>query len=84
MLEEEFFRQGDMEKALKLPVSPLFDRTKPGVTKSQVGRDSECLLADGGCCCNPVLLPASDTLQDFVREQLVLGSSVFAPIRYER
>ncbi|MEW5301730.1 MAG: hypothetical protein WDW36_004570 [Sanguina aurantia] len=36
-LEEEFFRQGDAEKACKLPVSPLFDRTKPGVTKSQVG-----------------------------------------------
>lgn len=35
-LEEEFFRQGDKEKACNLPVSPLFDRTKPGVTKSQV------------------------------------------------
>ncbi|MEW5305766.1 MAG: hypothetical protein WDW36_008285 [Sanguina aurantia] len=36
-LEEEFFRQGDAEKACGLPVSPLFDRTKPGITKSQVG-----------------------------------------------
>ncbi|MEW5317248.1 MAG: hypothetical protein WDW38_008563 [Sanguina aurantia] len=36
-LEEEFFRQGDAEKACMLPVSPLFDRTKPGITKSQVG-----------------------------------------------
>ena len=36
-LEEEFFRQGDMEKAHSLPVSPLFDRAKPGITKSQVG-----------------------------------------------
>ncbi|MEW5305806.1 MAG: hypothetical protein WDW36_008323 [Sanguina aurantia] len=36
-LEEEFFRQGDAEKACGLPVSPLFDRTLPGVTKSQVG-----------------------------------------------
>lgn len=36
-LEEEFFRQGDQEKMNKLPPSPLFDRTKPGVTKSQVG-----------------------------------------------
>lgn len=35
-LEEEFFRQGDAEKACGLPISPLFDRTKPGVTKSQV------------------------------------------------
>lgn len=37
LLEEEFFRQGDMEKAHNLPVSPLFDRNKPGITKSQVG-----------------------------------------------
>jgi cAMP-specific phosphodiesterase 4 len=36
-LEEEFFRQGDREKASGLPVSPLFDRDKPGITKSQVG-----------------------------------------------
>ncbi len=36
-LEEEFFRQGDRERAAGLPISPLFDRTKPGVTKSQVG-----------------------------------------------
>ncbi|KAG2443397.1 hypothetical protein HXX76_001757 [Chlamydomonas incerta] len=36
-LEEEFFRQGDLEKAHALPVSPLFDRAKPGITKSQVG-----------------------------------------------
>lgn len=35
-LEEEFFRQGDKEKACNLPISPLFDRSKPGVTKSQV------------------------------------------------
>ena len=37
-LEEELFRQGDQEKLLGLSVSPLFDRDKPGVTKSQVGR----------------------------------------------
>lgn len=36
-LEEEFFRQGDREKALNLPVSPLMDRTRDGITKSQVG-----------------------------------------------
>ncbi|GIL62519.1 hypothetical protein Vafri_16725 [Volvox africanus] len=37
LLEEEFFRQGDMEKQHSLPVSPLFDRCKPGITKSQIG-----------------------------------------------
>ncbi len=36
-LEEEFFNQGDKEKAAGLPVSPLFDRDKPGVSKSQPG-----------------------------------------------
>ncbi|KXZ51687.1 hypothetical protein GPECTOR_11g138 [Gonium pectorale] len=37
MLEEEFFRQGDRERELSLPISPLFDRAKQGVSKSQVG-----------------------------------------------
>ncbi len=36
-LEEEFFRQGDRERELGLPISPLFDRAKQGVSKSQVG-----------------------------------------------
>lgn len=36
-LEEEFFRQGDKEKAAHLMVSPLMDRCKDGITKSQVG-----------------------------------------------
>lgn len=35
-LEEECFRQGDLEKHNGLPVSPLFDRCKPGISKSQV------------------------------------------------
>jgi hypothetical protein len=35
-LEEEFFLQGDAERAAEMPITPLFDRTKPGVTKSQV------------------------------------------------
>lgn len=40
-LEEEFFKQGDQEKLNSLPVSPLFDRAKQGVSKSQVGRGSQ-------------------------------------------
>ena len=36
-LEEEFFRQGDKERELGIPISPLFDRAKQGVSKSQVG-----------------------------------------------
>ena len=36
-LEEEFFRQGDQERGLGLPVSPLMDRNlRGGMTKSQV------------------------------------------------
>ncbi|GFH21958.1 phosphodiesterase [Haematococcus lacustris] len=34
-LEAEFFEQGDAERALGLPISPLCDRTKQGITKSQ-------------------------------------------------
>ncbi|KAG2497449.1 hypothetical protein HYH03_004604 [Edaphochlamys debaryana] len=37
VLEQEFFLQGDREKELGLPISPLFDRAKQGVSKSQVG-----------------------------------------------
>ncbi|KAJ9505875.1 hypothetical protein QJQ45_010053 [Haematococcus lacustris] len=36
-LEAEFFLQGDVERAAGLPLSPLCDRTKQGITKSQVG-----------------------------------------------
>ena len=37
LLEEEMFRQGDKERAQGLPISPLMDRRKGGVTKSQTG-----------------------------------------------
>ena len=37
LLEEEMFLQGDVEKAKGYPVSPLMDRTKMGITKSQPG-----------------------------------------------
>ncbi len=32
-----FFRQGDAERAAGMPISPLCDRSKAGVLKSQVG-----------------------------------------------
>ena len=37
LLEEEMFRQGDLEKARGYVVSPLMDRDKGGITKSQPG-----------------------------------------------
>lgn len=36
-LEEEMWKQGDVEMELGMPVSFLMDRDKPGVTKSQPG-----------------------------------------------
>ncbi len=33
---EEFYRQGDKEKDLNIPISPLMDRTKPSLGKGQV------------------------------------------------
>jgi hypothetical protein len=36
-LEEELFRQGDQERSNGLPISPLMDRHKAGITKSQTG-----------------------------------------------
>jgi hypothetical protein len=37
LLEEECFMQGDLERARGMPVTPLFDRAHPGLTRSQVG-----------------------------------------------
>ena len=37
LLEEEMFRQGDMEKAKGYPVSALMDRDHSGITRSQPG-----------------------------------------------
>ena len=34
---QEMFRQGDLERAAGYAVSPLMDRNKTGITKSQVG-----------------------------------------------
>lgn len=37
MVQEEFYLQGDRERALQLPISPLMDRNKPNVATSQIG-----------------------------------------------
>lgn len=47
------FRQGDQERALRLPVSPLMDRSKSGITKSQGKGSLLCISAWASC---PLLL----------------------------
>lgn len=37
LIEEEFFRQGDCERELGLPISPMMDRQKDNLLKGQVG-----------------------------------------------
>ena len=37
LLEEEMFRQGDLERERGYALSPLMDRSKTGITKSQPG-----------------------------------------------
>jgi hypothetical protein len=66
-LEEEFFRQGDAEKRNDLPVSALFDREKPGVTKSQVSVSPASLACGIG---QPCRLPSTSALQQHVAHWL--------------
>ena len=52
-LLEEFFTQGDREKELGLPISPLCDRTSVLVAESQIGksrRETKSLLNYSGTC----------------------------------
>ena len=42
------FRQGDLEKARGYPVSPLMDRDKEGITKSQPGVSLHTRSSQGG------------------------------------
>ena len=61
LLEEEMFRQGDRERVCGYTLSPLMDRAKTGITKSQPGvrgrggggraderRDMQCNEGRGG------------------------------------
>ena len=53
-LEEEFFRQGDLEKDHDLPASPLMDRSKNGITQTQAGLrlQESCFMEFGlQLCC---------------------------------
>ena len=37
LVQEEFFRQGDLERETGVPISAFYDRTKPATSKLQVG-----------------------------------------------
>uniref|UniRef100_A0A7S4KJ92 Phosphodiesterase n=1 Tax=Guillardia theta TaxID=55529 RepID=A0A7S4KJ92_GUITH len=54
-LEEEMWRQGDVEKQREMKISFLMDREKPGVTKSQPGFVDFVVrpLFDTWCACFP-------------------------------
>ncbi len=45
LLEEEMFLQGDHEHKIGLQVSPMADRTKPGISSTQVPQLKDCVLA---------------------------------------
>lgn len=50
-LKPQLWRQGDQEKADRLPMSPLCDRDKAGVSKSQLGKAActdQAVLAKAG------------------------------------
>ncbi|KAF5826760.1 hypothetical protein DUNSADRAFT_2121 [Dunaliella salina] len=72
MLEEEVFRQGDAEKERGLPVSPLMDRCKAGVSKSQGGFFSIVVLPQlQSFCrvfpdCSPFLQQAQRNLETWL------------------
>ncbi|GIL46288.1 hypothetical protein Vafri_3305 [Volvox africanus] len=54
VLEEEFFRQGDREREMGHSISPLFDRAKQGVSKSQVLPAAVAAAASGAGICKGV------------------------------
>lgn len=75
-LEEEFFRQGDKEGEAGLPISPLMDRNKGGVTKSQTGFYSIVALPQfQAFCANfPACTPLLEAIKDNYQMWLDEGS----------
>ena len=66
LLLDEFFLQGDKEKQLGLPVSPLCDRATTLVPQSQIGKDVQKFILDGFCCLMfkyPIVISYTCTLQ---------------------
>ena len=62
----QFFNQGDCERAAGLPISPLMDRTKEGITRSQPGFFSIVALPLFQSLCNffPGCTPMLTSVKD--------------------
>lgn len=70
-LLEEFFRQGDKEKALGLPFSPLCDRNNTLVAESQIGFIEFIVEPSMQVCSDmleTVLVPLSQNVKESVDE----------------
>jgi len=52
---EEFFRQGDYERQLNLPVTPVCDRNTMSVAKIQAGNDLLCISFIAKCVGQPFI-----------------------------
>ncbi|KAJ3234543.1 cAMP-specific 3',5'-cyclic phosphodiesterase 4D [Chytriomyces hyalinus] len=61
-VQEEFMRQGDLEKSLNLPVSPFMDRENINVPSSQIG------------FMDYVLLPLFEAVNKYIEVPHILGS----------
>ena len=82
-LEEEFFRQGDLERGAGLPISPLFDRTKQGVSKSQVGAGEmghRYSMPQGPATCRPARPRPSPALRTAGGGRLPISSQYLLPV----
>mmetsp|Transcript_80252 Transcript_80252/g.227211 ORF Transcript_80252/g.227211 Transcript_80252/m.227211 type:complete len:757 (-) Transcript_80252:125-2395(-) len=68
-LQEEFFRQGDRERDLGLPISFLMDRNKPGASETQVGFFEYVVLPLFGALARAV--PSARPVMDSVKDNFV-------------
>ena len=76
-LEEEFFRQGDSESLAGLPISPLMDRSKGGVTTSQGGFYSIVLQPQLQAMCS--VFPGCTPLFDAAKDNLAMWAEEMSP-----
>ncbi|GAX78254.1 hypothetical protein CEUSTIGMA_g5696.t1 [Chlamydomonas eustigma] len=77
LLEEELFRQGDLERERGYSVSPLMDRTKAGITNSQPGFFNIIVLPLFASFTEA--LPSVKPLLDQVRKNYDMWSSASGP-----